>query len=288
MEEGNAVNQNVSQLETGLTGQPAEVNKDLLTKFKENPSLIPKKWEGSAEAFIESYYNLQKFATQASQERAALKQQLEASTTDDTTDTSEEEIQIDSLSVNPDAENTDSTEEDTTGSGVDWNKVMEEFGQNKGALTKETRAAILKTGIPEILLDSALAGQAALWEKQVAEAASAVGGKQNLQRLLDHVQQNFSPEQIDEFNASMINIKTAKYVLKGLYEEVFGTTAGAVKPSGGNQSLTGAIPNAAVAIAPFPTMADMLHAQQDRRYGTDPQYTREVQQRVLKTYQQTG
>ncbi|RMH16135.1 MAG: hypothetical protein D6698_10150, partial [Gammaproteobacteria bacterium] len=161
----------------------------------------------------------------------------------------------------------------------------QEFSEHQGSLTEETRQKILNAGIPETVLEATLAGQRALWKQQVEEAASAVGGKENLEAILTYVKNNFSKQEIDEFNAAMQNPAVYKRVLRGLLHEIADslkkpTNSGSKEPK---PTPTGTVAPVSTEPTPFMSIEEMTFAMNDARYRVDPVYTREVEARIHKT-----
>lgn len=279
MPEGTTNNVNPNAPAHGTTVSPEQSLMDQISALAEQfPDIIPPQFQGDKTKFLDHYKSLTKFATEQSQQRADLAKQIETLTTPKPESEDTPNTPMERLEVKP-----KDTPEDSS-DGVDWNAVITEFGENKGTITPETRQKILDAGIPEALLDATLAGQKALWQQQVRDAEEAVGGRENLQTILDHVRDNFTPEEITAFNEAMGNPSVYKRVLRGLLHELADsqqtTQSHSKEPKPTPQ---GSVPATATGVTPFRNLTEMTNAMNDPRYNNDPGYTQEVQLRIAKS-----
>lgn len=263
---------------------PAEP--DVLTQIKtlaeQFPTIIPPQFNGDPGKFVEHYKSLTTFATQRSQKAAELEKKItEITPTPPVVEetSGDEDTTLDRLQVTPKDETVESEDH-----SVNWEEVMIEFGNNQGAISDATRQKIIKAGIPEQLLEATLAGQKALWMQQVKEAEDAVGGRENLQGILNHVRDNFTPQEITAFNKAMENPSVYKRVLRGLLHELADAQEASTQKTTKEPTPTpGTVPVGSTSVTGFATMQEMLDAMNDPRYNRDPSYTKEVHARTAKS-----
>lgn len=148
---------------------------------------------------------------------------------------------------------------------------------SNGEVSKETYDALSKS-IPKDALDlslSSLTNQKAAGEQAVYQMA---GGQEEYQKMAEWAKSNLSQEDIDGFNQAVTSgnqyvQKAAIDALKQSYTQAEGT---------GGQRISGDA-KGDVGTGGFESQRDMVAAMKDPRYKTDPEYQREVFQKIQKS-----
>ena len=161
--------------------------------------------------------------------------------------------------------------------GIQWNKLTEEY-EKDGTLSESSLQALEKAGYPQTVVNAYIKGleaTAAIFENQVYSFA---GGKDNFTQIVNYVKAQGSAY-IDTFNNAINSgeLSQIKVTLEGFKAQMvqkYGTN---------NKSLLGNSSNTSGNTKGFNTKAEMTAAMGDKRYGRDPQYTREVEQKTLKS-----
>ncbi|WP_109798685.1 hypothetical protein [Novosphingobium meiothermophilum] len=99
---------------------------------------------------------------------------------------------------------------------------------NTGDLSEETREKIIAGGIPPELLDTYLAGVKALSEQLTARVYELSGGQERYAAAVEWAKTNWTPAQIEKYNASLNDPDLRDIAVKGLL-------AAAVLPAGEGQ-----------------------------------------------------
>ena len=111
----------------------------------------------------------------------------------------------------------------------------------------------------------------------------AAGGEQKYNEMLDWAEANFNQEEIDTLNTYLDDPKfynKGLTLLKSQYESNVGKEASVTV---GEQANTTAVEEGA-----FMSEQDVNFAMTDPRYGTDPQYEREFDKKLLSYMKRTG
>lgn len=163
---------------------------------------------------------------------------------------------------------------DLSTKGVDVDALMGEFNE-KGGLSPESYAALEKAGMSRVVVDSIIAGQVAVANSFANTLLAAAGGEKGLEVLAQFAYQT-DPAAVDAYNAAVDrrDLATAKALLnswKAQRQARLGTA---------NKQITGRPAQKASVVKGFESRQDMTKAMRDPRYGRDPKYTREVEQKV--------
>jgi len=173
----------------------------------------------------------------------------------------------------PDAESEDSAEETSD----DGQAIFEEFGRKyaeNGGFTDEDYSALAEKGYPKEVVQVYEQGLKSMQQSRTNAATEAVGGADNLKQVQAWAGENLSDGELSAFNKQLSQAQTAEEVgviyatLRTRYEASSGE---ANLVSGRSESPRGAT---------FANRAEMVEAMSDSRYGTDPEFTREVETKV--------
>lgn len=173
----------------------------------------------------------------------------------------------------PDEESEETPAEDSE----EAQKIFEEFGRKyaeNGQFTDEDYQALAEKGYPKEIVQVYEQGLKSMQQSRTNAASEAVGGTDSLKQIQTWAGQNLSDAELDAFNNQLAQAQSAEEVgviyatLRTKYE----TSSGEAKlVSGGAGNPRGAT---------FANRAEMVEAMSDSRYGTDPEFTREVEQKV--------
>lgn len=163
---------------------------------------------------------------------------------------------------------------DLSSKGVDVEALMGEFNE-KGGLSPESYAALEKAGMSRVVVDSIIAGQVAVANSFANSLLAAAGGEKGLEVLAQFAVQT-DPSSVDAYNAAVDrrDLATAKALLnswKAQRQARLGTA---------NKQITGRPSQKASVVKGYESRQEMTKAMSDPRYGRDPKFTREVEQRV--------
>lgn len=164
---------------------------------------------------------------------------------------------------------------DLKNKGIDFDAVATEYESN-GGLTADTLQKLSDAGYPKSVIDAYVAGMeatSARFEQQVYDYA---GGKQQYERMAQFVSAQ-GQGMVDTFNRVLASgdLMQIQIALQG-FQAKMGQTYGT-----GNRSVLGRNANTTGSFG-YQNKAEMITAMSDQRYGRDPAYTREVQNKTMK------
>lgn len=191
-------------------------------------------------------------------------------TTVETTPEGEDQTQV--------AESTETPPVDSGISDEVISRFTDEYSKN-GKLSAESIAELTKRGIPEKLVTQYIQGQTALIERQRSDVLSVVGGEKAFEAFQKWADKGLSNEEKQAFNKALESGDTsvAKTVLSGLYSKYTAQNGTKPKLLSGTKGPTGP--------KPFNNVHEMVKAQQDPKYQTDPSYRNQVEQRIRAAVQ---
>lgn len=172
----------------------------------------------------------------------------------------------------------------------DMTALAEEF-QKDGNLSEESYKELEENGFSRELVDtyirgvqSAAAEAGELAKEHVDAIIAEVGGLEKFEAVMKWADGKLSQEEKDAYNkaATGSDPVVARLVVQGLvsrYEREYGHTPTLMK--GGKTSVSAG--GAASDTEGFPDRSSMIQAMKDQRYGNDPEYTRSVESRVLRS-----
>lgn len=168
-------------------------------------------------------------------------------------------------------------QKDLESKGVDFTKIASEYESN-GALSAETFAQLEKAGYPRSVVDAYIAGMEATAARFEAQVYDYAGGKEAFAQMAQFVQ-GMGNEYVNAFNkvietGDLTQIRIAIQGFKAQMVSKYGTS---------NRTIMGRGADATHGVQGFATKAEMTKAMSDPRYARDPAYTREVQDKTLKS-----
>jgi len=163
----------------------------------------------------------------------------------------------------------------------DLSRYTEEFLAN-GELSEDTYKELAEQGFDKSVVDAYVQGQQALRDREVNSVYEAVGGKDTYSEMIAFAKENYTPEQIEGFNAAVgsgnqSQIMFAVNALKSQYEAAKGSPIQGRKLTG-NTTASGS-----GGVKGYATKSEMMKAMSDPRYYTDPSYNKMVAEKVALT-----
>lgn len=142
---------------------------------------------------------------------------------------------------------------------------------DNGKLDEDAYAALQAKGIPRVMVDQYIQGQQAMYQQAQAQVEKALGGAEQVQKVLQWAEANLTPERRDSLNKQLATADpaTAATILRGLSVE-------AQIPTGGLAAST----TPSLAASPFRNDQELYEAIGNPRYKTDSAYRNEVQERA--------
>lgn len=161
--------------------------------------------------------------------------------------------------------------------GIDYNSLVDEF-QN-GGLSEKSIKALADAGFSKDVIDSYVSGQQAKYDLYARDVQSLAGGEKGYEKLCRWAMKHLSVEEQREFDRAVesMDMGRAKFAVHALMARKQMATgkspelvkAKATKHSGGAK--------------PFSNIDDISKALDDKRYGSDPKYTKMVDARLMAT-----
>lgn len=161
--------------------------------------------------------------------------------------------------------------------GIDYNSLVDEF-QN-GGLSEKSIKALDAAGFSKDVIDSYVSGQQAKYDLYARDVQSLAGGEKDYEKLCRWAMKHLSNDEQKEFDRAVesMDMGRAKFAVHALMARKQMTTgkapelvkAKATKHSGGAK--------------PFNNIDDISKALDDKRYGSDPKYTKMVDARLMAT-----
>ena len=168
--------------------------------------------------------------------------------------------------------------------GLDLSELSKEYAQD-GRLSDESYRELEEAGFPRAVVDAYIRGVTqgqteakALADRDIADVLGVAGGEEGYGKLMAWATTAFSDEEKDAYNraVNMGDKHIARLAVQGLvarYEAEYGHEPELV--NGGSGRTVGDTEKDG-----FKSRADMVAAMSDKRYGRDPDYTREVEKKV--------
>lgn len=256
------------------------------TQKAERPSYVPEKfWDAEKgeirhEAWAKSYAELESANTKRAQldtlnsAVTAAEQKLAAATDDAGKQAAQAELDAAKAAV---TEANKPEPAATTGTLADvLAKATDEFDKGQ-KLSDDTYAALEKQGFSRDYVDAYIEGQTARAELYETKVFSEVGGKEVYGSMVKWAQANYTPAQVQAFDAAVTSgdlaqATAAVQTLKGLY-----TAANGQPPA---RRIEGAGPGTPNVDGYFASTAEMTRAMGDPKYARDPAYRAEVAKKI--------
>ena len=169
------------------------------------------------------------------------------------------------------AETSESVEETSTGTPDIVSIANDEYIEN-GQLSQDTYNQLGEMGISKEMVDSYIAGQEAIIDKQSNDIFNTIGGKSEYEAMSEWAGQNLDDADLEAYNQTVESgtIEQAKFAVRALYQQYKGGNP--VTPMQGSTNGS--------AVAPFTSRAQVTQAMRSKQYQTDAGYRQEIQQRL--------
>lgn len=155
-------------------------------------------------------------------------------------------------------------------------RIAAEYAQS-GELTTEHRAELTGMGIPDAMIDTYLQGlqaQTQVGQYEAEALLNVAGGEEAWNEMNQWAAETLPESEVDEINTMLdaggAKARMAVEIVKGRYEAANGSRS---RP----RLQSGTAPQGARG---FESMADMVNAMSDPRYGSSPDYRAEVERRI--------
>lgn len=165
---------------------------------------------------------------------------------------------------------------DLASKGVDFDVIATEYETN-GTLSAETFAKLEKAGYPRSVVDAYIAGMEATAARFEAQVYDYAGGKEAFMQMTQFVQ-GMGNEYVNAFNkvietGDLTQIRIAINGFKAQMAAKYGTN---------NRTIMGRSNGTAQTVQGFTSRDEMVKAMSDPRYGRDPGYTKEIQEKTIR------
>lgn len=163
---------------------------------------------------------------------------------------------------------------------VRWGREIDSAGSVSSATRKEMQE---KMGAPDTIIDQLVKSRRALAKQSWEDAASVVGGNDNLKRMFKWAQENLSAEEVAATNRAL-QTTAYKNVLLGLKAQ-YESSQPQVKQTQEPQALPNRVNPSQVpsSVQVFKNFAEQQAALRDPRYRVDPNYRKAVETMVVNS-----
>jgi hypothetical protein len=163
--------------------------------------------------------------------------------------------------------------------GLNMDDFTTEFTET-GSLSEESFQKLEEAGFPRPLVEQYLAGakvNITIAKEQEAEIKGTVGGPEAYTKLIQWAAENLGADEVEAYNSIMTSgdLKSIKFAVAGLKAR-FDAQAEPHLIRGNARTTT---PKTDV----FRSAAEVVTAMKDSRYGKDPAYTRDVEQKLARS-----
>jgi hypothetical protein len=167
--------------------------------------------------------------------------------------------------------------EDLKGKGFDFDKALSELETN-GKLSEETYSKLSEAGYPKAVIDGYIKAAEIVERNFETAVYNLAGNKEEYTKVIEWAFNNASKSEQKAYDDALErgDLQTAK-----LYVDSFMNRMRNVRGKG-NVRVPGA-PAPSVTVEGFETKKDLTKATSDPRYGRDAKYTKEIQNRIIKT-----
>ena len=164
-------------------------------------------------------------------------------------------------------------------SSSDIEVMMNEY-EKEGTLSEATLSKLAEAGYPESFVRSYIQGQEALAQQYTNEIFAVAGGEENFNRYTKHLE-SVSPTTLKALENAIVNCDLDS--VKGIMELTRTSIASRYGKSQ-QRTVTQQVKQVHTPrVESFGSKADMVSAMSDPRYNRDPQYTREVNTKVINS-----
>ena len=169
--------------------------------------------------------------------------------------------------------NQDNPEEVSTalkGKGIDYDALTQEY-MTTGSLSSASMKKLQEVGISADMVDNYIKGCEARMEAEKNELAECVGGREQMDTIIDWAAHNLPKEEILSINSirDKYQLKNTLIGLKNRMEEKEGVLPNYQSGDGGKTTVNG-----------FRSQAEMFEAIKDPKYQKDEAYRADVQKKI--------
>lgn len=163
----------------------------------------------------------------------------------------------------------------------------ERYGQWKGeimrgGLSDESRAELNKLGFNDTIINDFVEAQKAHMRAGMEKAASVVGGKDSLSEIFAWAANNLDTDTRETINTGLAG-PAWEVTLRGLEAQFNASQAAKPKAAEMQHKATAAVAAGNDTVRPFGSLAEFQQIRGDARYGRDPQFTAQVNDRAGMT-----
>lgn len=233
------------------------------------------------DAFIKSYSELEnKFHAPA--EEAPVAPAAEAPVEDAPADEvkTPESLQIEEPAPEPEPE---ADAADSPIPGVSEEKYGQWKGEiMRGGLSEESRAELAKLGFNDTIINDFVDAQKAHLRAGMERASGVVGGQDNLSKIFGWASNNLDVASRQEINAGLAG-SAWEVTLRGLEAQYNAAQSARPKAQEMTHKATAANPAGQEGVRGFGSLAEFQQLRGDARYGRDPRFTDQTNQRAALT-----
>lgn len=288
----------IQEMQQGMTASPNDVNaiaeqEAFKTYVNQNNVEVPENFS-DVDSWFTSLKEAQKNYTQGQQENAELRKQM-AEQNAQPTPQPEPEVQPEVSPVDmpdaelriPEAEAPPEEEPAPLFQSIeksDWDQWAYEIATT-GEIMEQTMQEIqTKTGLSPEMINDFVAGQKAKMRESYGNSAKVVGGKENLQNMLQWASQNLSEQERFAINHGFSNKAMRETTLRGLqarYMEATGNSPKAQEPAKVQNKVN--VASTQQALTGYKTMREFRQDRSNPRFNMEPDFRAAVEERMMKT-----
>jgi hypothetical protein len=255
--------------------------KNFIDHINATNETVPENFK-DAGSWFDSLKEAQKQFTQAKQENAELKQQLESVPEQPKVEEPAQPQLTDELRI-PDPP---AKPEPTTPNPEDFNSLYDNWSvefASTGDFSEDTKKEIMaKTGFTDRMLNDYISGQKAKLREGYGKAAAKVGGMENLNNIFNWASENLSKDDLQAVNIGL-GSSTYEVTLRGLEAMYKAATVNkrAEEPKR-NENLT-QVAASQQGIIPYQTQREFKAERNDPRFEIEPKFRDMVMARMSRT-----
>ena len=152
----------------------------------------------------------------------------------------------------------------------------------RGGLTDESRAELHKLGFNDAIINDFVEAQKAHLRAGMERASSVVGGKESLSEIFAWASNNLDTTTRERVNSELAG-PAWEVTLRGLEAQYNAAQAAKPKAAEMQHKATAAVASGTDTVRPFGSLAEFQQVRGDARYGRDPRFTNQVNQRAGMT-----
>lgn len=191
-------------------------------------------------------------------------------------ETSEEDDEPDENATEDTDEDAEDADQRFTIGGQDVTAYAKEF-EEKGELSEESYAALSEMGFPKEVVDAYVKSVSGEADSLVSEMVGMVGGDDAYDAMAEWARNNMKPSELDAYEKAVQsgNRETTRFAVETVWNRYRNAVGDDPELVGGEPARAGG--------ETYRSMDEMKKAMRDPRYGKDPVYTKEVEQKVVRS-----